>query len=259
MKFKEICDMTKRNDRFTVIIDGVRSPMGVKKGRMLGIRPDDLTAQVITALIKRNTRVPVDKIVASAELYCGSVEVGVGLIPGAGANLRLLLNWMKALEKKRPGPFPPVQQAFETIAFAKVSTSAHEAIKLGYLTKQDCIVVNPEHLLYEAKQTVLELARDYTSPPYREDIYLPGTGGRLAIENTMDGIVKAGKISEHDRLIGKKLAYVLTGGDKASPTRPVDEQYILDLEREAFVSLCGEKLTQDRMAHMLKTGKPLRN
>ncbi|MDZ7292981.1 MAG: 3-hydroxyacyl-CoA dehydrogenase NAD-binding domain-containing protein [candidate division KSB1 bacterium] len=200
-----------------------------------------------------------DKIVASAELYCGSVEVGVGLIPGAGADLRLLLNAMKAMEKKRPGPFPPVQQAFETIAFAKVSTSAHEAIKLGYLTKDDRIVVNPEHLLHEAKQAVLELAKDYQPPAYRDDIYLPGLGGRLAIENTMDGILKSGKISAHDLLIGKKLAYVLTGGEKASLTKPVDEQYILDLEREAFVSLCGEKLTQDRIAHMLKTGKALRN
>ncbi|MFQ5823856.1 MAG: 3-hydroxyacyl-CoA dehydrogenase/enoyl-CoA hydratase family protein, partial [bacterium] len=87
----------------------------------------------------------------------------------------------------------------------------------------------------------------------------PGEGGRLAIEATLNDLVKAGKISEHDRLIGSKLAYVLTGGEEASPTRPVDEQYILDLEREAFVSLCGEKLSQDRMKYMLKKGKPLRN
>lgn len=200
-----------------------------------------------------------DRAVMAAELYCGSVEVGVGLIPGAGANLRLLLNWMQTLEKKRPGPFPPVQQAFETIAFAKVSMSAHEAMKYGYFTRKDHIVLNPDHLLFEAKQTVLALAENYAAPEYRADLYLPGEGGRLAIENTMEGMLKAGKISQHDFLIGKKLATVLTGGEKAGPTRPVDEQHILDLEREAFVSLCGEKLTQVRIAHMLKTGKPLRN
>ncbi|MFQ5769803.1 MAG: 3-hydroxyacyl-CoA dehydrogenase/enoyl-CoA hydratase family protein [bacterium] len=200
-----------------------------------------------------------NRIVASAELYCGLVEVGVGLIPGAGGNLRVLLNNMKALEKARTGPFPIVQKAFETIGFAKVSTSAKEAVKLGYLTREDRIVINSDHLLFEAKKTVLDLSKDFIPPEEREALILPGEGGRLAIESTLNDLVKAGKISQHDRLIGSKLAYVLTGGEKASPTQPVDEQYVLDLEREAFVSLCGEKLSQDRMQHMLKKGKPLRN
>jgi len=202
---------------------------------------------------------PADRIVASAELYCGSVEFGVGIIPGAGATLRLLLNHIDAMAKLNPGPFPPVQKAFETIAYAKVSTSAKEAVALGYLRRTDRIVINPEHLLYEAKQAVLEMADGYVPPALRQDILLPGEGGRLAIESTLDNLLKAGAITPHERLMGRKLAYVLTGGEKASPTNPVDEQYILDLEREAFVSLCGEKLSQERMAYMLKTGKPLRN
>ena len=200
-----------------------------------------------------------DRIVASAELYCGAVEVGVGLIPGAGGNLRVLMNFMAAMEKMRPGPFPPVQKAFETIGFAKVSTSAKEAVKLGYLKRSDAIVINPDFQVYQAKQAVLELAQNYQPPQERDDLILPGMDGFLVLKDSLKNFVKQGKISEHDRLIGEKLAWVLCGGDKASFTRPVREQDILDLEREAFVSLCGEKLSQDRMEHMLKTGKPLRN
>jgi 3-hydroxyacyl-CoA dehydrogenase len=199
------------------------------------------------------------RVVASAESYIGAVEVGVGLIPGGGGTLRVLLNFIRMMQKRRPGPFPPVQKAFETIGFAKVSTSAAEAIPLGYLTKQDRFVINPDHLIYEARETALEMARDFHPPKPESEIYLPGEGGRIAIESTIDNFFKQGVISEHDRLIGNKLAYVLTGGDKASPTSPVDEQYLLDLERKAFVFLCQQQKSQERMAHMLKTGKPLRN
>ena len=202
---------------------------------------------------------PADRIVACAELYIGAVEVGVGIIPGGGGNLRVLLNFMEMMEEMRPGPFPPVQKAFETIAYAKVSRSAVEGVKLGYLKPQDKIVINPDHLIYEAKNMVLELAKDYTPPEPKKEIYLPGEGGRLAIEVTMDGILKQGLISEHDLLIGKKLAWVLTGGDKGSPTNPVDEQYLLDIEREAFLELAKTRKSQERMEHMLKTAKPLRN
>jgi 3-hydroxyacyl-CoA dehydrogenase len=201
----------------------------------------------------------VDKIVACAELYCGAVEVAIGLIPGAGGNLRLLLNWLDRLAPLKTGPFPPVQKAFEAIGYAKVSTSAKHAVSLGYLTFDDKIVVNPEHVLWEAKQVCLEMSKDYQTPKEREDIFLPGEGGRIAIETTIDGFIKAGTISPHDGLIAKKLAYVLTGGDKGSPHNPVSEQYLLDIEAEAFLSLATEKLTQDRIEFMLKTGRPLRN
>ncbi|MFQ5528581.1 MAG: 3-hydroxyacyl-CoA dehydrogenase/enoyl-CoA hydratase family protein [Thermoanaerobaculia bacterium] len=198
-----------------------------------------------------------DQIVALAELYCGAVEVGVGLIPGAGGNLRLLTHLSKRLSPKM-GPMVPVQKTFETIAFAKVSTSAHEAVELGYL-REDCpIVLSRDHLIARAKEEVLTLAGDYT-PPERPELIPPGVGGRLAIQVAIDGLLKAGTISEHDALIGGKLAHVLTGGETANGIDPMDEQHYLDLEREVFVSLAGEPKSQERMAHMLKTGKPLRN
>ncbi len=199
------------------------------------------------------------KRVASAELYCGLVETGIGLIPGAGGNLRLLLNLKKAMSPARPGSFPIVQKAFENIGFAKVSSSAKEAVFLGFLQKEDKIVLNPRHLIFHAKSEALKLAERYQPPTYEKELILPGEAGRLAIEMIIDSYVKNGSISAHDALIGKKLAYVLCGGEKAGPFHPVDEQYILDIERETFVRLCAEPLSQMRMEHMLKTGKPLRN
>ncbi len=200
-----------------------------------------------------------DVAVASAELYTGAVEVGVGLIPGAGGTLRILLNFIDKMKPLNPGPFPPVQQAFETIAYAKVSGSAQEAKKIGYLRDADVIVINPDHLIYQAKQKALELAANYQPPEPRKDIYLPGEGGYLVLEAAIEEMVKQRKISEYDAFIGKKLAYVLTGGDVATPVTPVDEQTLLDLERQVFVELCQQPKTQGRIAHMLKTGKPLRN
>ncbi len=199
-----------------------------------------------------------DKIVAAAESYIGLVEVGVGLIPGAGGNLRMLSNLSKKIKTAMPGAFPVVQKAFETIGFAKVATSAKQAQAYSYLTKEDVIVVNRDHLLFEAKNAVLEMAETYETPEL-ETFKLPGVSGRLVLEGSIKGFEKAKKISEHDAFIGKKLAYVLTGGDKGGPFSPVDEQYLLDIEREVFVSLCGEPKSQARIAYMLKKGKPLRN
>jgi 3-hydroxyacyl-CoA dehydrogenase len=159
----------------------------------------------------------------------------------------------------RPGPFPIVQKAFETIAFARVSGSAKEAIFLGYLRKDDKVIINPDHLIHEAKQEALQIVDGYQPPRPETELILPGEGGRLAIEQVVESYVKSGNISPHDALIAKKLAYVLSGGDRATTGQPVDEQYLLEIEREAFVSLCAEPLSRQRMAHMLKTGKPLRN
>jgi len=198
------------------------------------------------------------KVVALAELYCGAVEVGVGLVPGAGGNLRMLINQSERFPPRKFGPMVSVQKAFETIAFAKVSGSAHEAIKLGYLKQDSPIVLSKDHQIARAKQEVLELAEGYT-PPEPAELIPPGEGGRLAIRSAVENFVKSGVISEHDALIASKLAYVLTGGDKANGIDPVEEQYILDIEREAFVSLSGEAKSQARMAHMIKKGKPLRN
>ncbi len=198
--------------------------------------------------------------VASAETYIGAVEMSVGLIPGAGGNLRLLLNLMANAGKKgRLNVFSVVQKAFETIGFAKVATGAEEAKYLGYLLRTDTIVVNPDQLIWAAKQKALELAEEYKPPTYRDDLKLPGVGGRTAMVAALKGFRAGGKISAHDEKIGQKLAFVLSGGDKAGLTRTVDEQYLLDIEREAFMSLAAEPLTQARIQFMLKKGKPLRN
>jgi 3-hydroxyacyl-CoA dehydrogenase len=201
---------------------------------------------------------PCRQIVALAELYCGAVEVGVGLIPGAGGTMRLLTHWSKRLPPRRMGPMAAVQKAFETVAFAKVSTSAHEAVDLGYLRQDNPIVLSREHQIGVAKEMVLTLAEGYT-PPRPPELMPPGPAGRLAVESAVDGLRKAGKISQHDAHIGRSLARVVTGGERANGLETVDEQYLLELEREVFVSLAGEPKSQARMAHMLKTGKPLRN
>ncbi|HWI63297.1 MAG TPA: 3-hydroxyacyl-CoA dehydrogenase NAD-binding domain-containing protein [Symbiobacteriaceae bacterium] len=212
-----------------------------------------------------------DMIVAAAESYIGLVEVGAGLIPGAGGNKELLIRALEGLPASGGGLGgaaqmaagtgldlqPIVNKVFETIGMAKVSTSAHEARGLGYLTKKDRIVVNKDHQLYEAKQAVLELATNYVQP---QPSLIPvlGPSGRAVLELGLYNMKLSGWASEHDCFIGKKLAYVLTGGKVPGGTY-VTEQYLLDLEREAFLSLCGEKKSQERMAYILKTGKPLRN
>ena len=196
--------------------------------------------------------------VVAAETYMGLVEVGVGLIPGGGGNLRMILNSMDG-GTGRMGAFQKIQKTFETVGFAKVATSADEAKHLGYLKKDDTVVLNRDYLIQTAKDKALELADGYEPPTYRDNLKLPGAGGRTAMSMALKGFKMQGKISEHDMFIGEKLAYVMTGGDKAGLTKTVDEQYILDIEREAFISLGGEKLTQDRISYMLKKGKPLRN
>lgn len=199
-----------------------------------------------------------DRIVASSESYIGLVEVGMGIIPGAGGNLRMLNNVSDSVKTMMPGSFPVVQKVFETVGFGRVATSAKEAKKLSYLRDNDRFVMNRLDLLYEAKKDVLDMSENYLIPDMRE-FKLPGASGRLVVDSTIKGFVKSKKISEHDAVVGKKLAYVLTGGDKGGPFSPVDEQYLLDIEREAFISLCGEEKTIQRIQYFLKTGKPLRN
>jgi 3-hydroxyacyl-CoA dehydrogenase len=213
-----------------------------------------------------------DMIVAAAESYIGLVEVGVGLIPGAGGNKEMLLRALDGLPASGGGLGgaaqmaagtgldlqPIVNKVFETIGLAKVGTSAHESRALGYLRKTDRIVVNRDHLLYEAKQAVLEMANRGYQTPRRAMIPVVGPEGRAVLELGLYNMHLSGWATEYDVHIGKKLAYVLTGGKVPGGTY-VTEQYLLDLEREAFLSLLGEKKTQARMAHILKTGKPLRN
>ncbi|MCL0095367.1 3-hydroxyacyl-CoA dehydrogenase NAD-binding domain-containing protein [Dehalococcoidia bacterium] len=210
-----------------------------------------------------------NRIRASAETYIGLVEVGVGLIPAGGGNKELLLaniEWVPPVvpsaaspEGSQPDLLPYVTRTFDTIARAKVSTSGRDARNLGFLRPQDKVTVNPDHLLYDAKETVLAMAREGYSPVRpRDDIRVTGRTGRASLELIIYTMREGGFITDYDGHIARKLAYVLTGGDVA-PNTLVTEEYLLELEREAFVSLCGEKRTQDRMRHMLQTNKPLRN
>lgn len=201
-----------------------------------------------------------DRVRASAETYMGLVEVGVGLIPAGGGTKEMLLRAMdKVKTLKDADPFPFVKQTFETLALAKVSTSAEEARHLGFLQDDDVITMNPDRLIADAKQEVLALAHTgYVEPQPRTDILALGEPALATLKLGLHQMRRGGFISEHDSIIGEKLARIITGGDLNHATQ-VSEQYLLDLEREAFLSLCGMARTQERMAAMLKTGKPLRN
>jgi 3-hydroxyacyl-CoA dehydrogenase len=152
-----------------------------------------------------------------------------------------------------------VQKVFELVAMGKVSTSAADALQMGFLTQADRIVMNKDALLYEAKRAALDLAASGYRPPARtRNIYAIGERGLAVLKIGIHHMLDAGYISEHDAKIARKIAYVLCGGELTSP-QWVDEEYILGLEREAFVSLCGEPKTLERIWHMLRVGKPLRN
>lgn len=200
-----------------------------------------------------------DRVVAAAESYIGLVEVGVGVIPGAGGNKEMLIRGLEGLPAGAQVDIQPIlNRIFETIATAKVATSAREAQEMGYLRKSDVIVVNKDHQLYEAKRVVLALEAAGYRPPEPALIPAAGPEGRAVLELGAYGMFMGGWATEHELFIARKLAYVLTGGNVPAGTL-VTEQYLLDLEREAFLSLLGTKKTQERMAHLLKTGKPLRN
>ncbi|EIT87141.1 3-hydroxyacyl-CoA dehydrogenase NAD-binding protein [Fictibacillus macauensis ZFHKF-1] len=202
---------------------------------------------------------PAAEVQMSQETYMGLVEVGVGLIPGGGGNKELLLRQMERLPKGVAFDHQAVvNNVFETIAMAKVSTSAHEAAKLGYLRPQDGVSVNGDHLLHDAKQRVLGLAKKGYVAPKPTKIPVVGEAGYATLSLGIETMGFGGYISEHDKKIAKKLAFVLAGGRVPAGTL-VDEQYLLDLEREAFLSLAGEAKSQARMQHMLTKGKPLRN
>lgn len=199
-----------------------------------------------------------DAAIASAETYIGLVEVGVGLIPGGGGTKELALRASDNFRVDDP-MIQLVQEAFVNIATAKVATSAHEALSMGLLNSKDSIVVNQDRLIATAKRKVQELyAAGYTRPAERNDIMVMGRSGLGALYSGVEGFKIGNYASDHDALISRKVAYVLCGGDLSAPTL-VSEQYLLDLEREAFLSLCGEKKTLERIQSILKTGRPLRN
>ena len=202
-----------------------------------------------------------DRVVAAAETYMGLPEAGVGLIPAAGGTKEMLIRVTESLPRGDDTDyFPAVRHAWETIGLAKISSSAHEAAKLNYLRASEAtFVLNRDWLIGEAKQKVLNrVAEGYRPRPQRSDIPALGENGVAQFKLILHQMRVAGQISEHDQKIGTKLAHILCGGDLSS-LHFVSEQYILDLEREFFLSLCGEPKTVERIQHTLKTGKPLRN
>lgn len=197
------------------------------------------------------------RIQAHAELYMGLVEVGVGLIPGGGGTKELLFRFTEELQQYEEADlFEGVKRAFRMIATAQTSTSALEARGMGFLREADRISMNRDHLLADAKRRVLDLAPDYAPRPPRT-IRALGREGMGNLEYALFAFHEGGIASDHDVRIGHEVAWVLCGGD--GPARTVTEQDVLDLEREAFLRLLGTKETQERIGHMLKTGKPLRN
>ena len=200
-----------------------------------------------------------DKVVAAAETYTGLVEVGIGVIPGGGGTKEFVL---RASDELHSGEVDTntLQNRFLTIATAKVATSAHEAYELGIYRKgRDQVSINIGRRISEAKQAVIEMYDDgYVMPVQRKDIKVLGRSALGAMLAGIHGMRTANYATEHDVTVAKKLAYVMAGGDLSEPTL-VTEQYLLDLEREAFLSLCGEKKSLERIQSVLKTGKPLRN
>jgi 3-hydroxyacyl-CoA dehydrogenase len=201
-----------------------------------------------------------DKVRAAGETYMGLVEVGVGLLPGGGGTKEMMMRSMD-LAAKTPDADPLVflKKTFEMIGMGKVATSGPEARSWGFLRDSDAISMNGDRLIADAKQEVLNLsAAGYSQPVRRTDILAMGEAGMAAFKIALTMMKRGGYISDHDELIGRKIAKILCGGEMNHSAR-VSEQYLLDLEREGFLSLCGERKTQERIAAMLKTGKPLRN
>lgn len=197
--------------------------------------------------------------VASSELFMGLVEAGVGLIPGGSGNLQLLRNLYGAYAMDREiDPFPFIKKAFMAIGLAKTSSSAEDAREIGFLRSSDFITMNRDLVLNDAKQLALGMAEAGFRPPRQTTYLLPGPSGRATVEMLLYDMKLNNQASAHDTVVGGKLANVLCGGD-TSATMPVTEERLLELEREAFLSLAGMEKSQQRMEHMLKTGKPLRN
>lgn len=199
-------------------------------------------------------------VVAAAETYIGLVELSVGLIPGAGGIMRLAARAAERAASDTPAHIQPfLRSAFETVAMAKVSGSAEEAKELGFLSPTAHIVMNGDRRLEVAKQHVLCLDRTgYQPPPVQTAIMVLGRPGRAVLEHAAYIFQQGGYASEYDRYLADRLAYVLTGGDLTAPTL-VHENYLLRLERETFMPLLSQPKTQERIAHMLKMKKPLRN
>jgi 3-hydroxyacyl-CoA dehydrogenase len=199
------------------------------------------------------------RVVSAAELYISQVEIGAGVIPAGGGTKELIRRVVNpSMKIKDNPPLPAMQKVFELIGQAKVATSAVEAQEFGFLGEADRIVMNRAHLITEAKKEALHMLAAGWTPPAPEKIYAGGRDLLAALRAGLYMFRQGGYITEYETVIGEKAIYTLAGGELSKPTW-VDEQYILDLEREAFLSLCGEEKTQERIFAILDTGRPLRN
>lgn len=199
------------------------------------------------------------QVIASSELYTGLIDIAAGLIPAAGGTKELLRRIVNpAMKFSSPDPLVYLQVVFEQIAFAKVSSSADNALQLRYLQPGDRVVMKPERILQIARQNVLALAQSGYRPPLPEKIYAAGRDTLAGLRVAIFTILEGGMITEYESYLAQKLAFLLTGGE-ISRSNWVDEEYILDLERETFLSICGQPNTQARMWSLIQTGKPLRN
>ena len=200
-----------------------------------------------------------DRICAAAETYIGLVEVGVGLIPAAGGVKEMAIRCLEGVPlEASTEPFPHFKRAFETIAYAKVSESAAGAKRLGYLREADTVSINQAHHLHDAKQLVLAIAAEGYQEPQPRQVFVMGETGLTQLKSEIDFAQRAGQLSDHDVTILNQLAFVICGGEFPTP-QYVSEDYLLELEREAFLYLCGEEKTHQRIEYTLKTGKPLKN
>ncbi|HTE08683.1 MAG TPA: hypothetical protein VK628_07950, partial [Flavitalea sp.] len=200
-----------------------------------------------------------DKVCAAAETYIGLVEVGVGLIPAGGGSKEFVLRANAEMHPDEPETIT-LKNRFIHMATARVATSAAEGFELGFFRKGlDEVVLNPSRRITEAKRAVIDFSEaGYQPPAVANQIKVLGRSALGVLYAGVNGMLKAGYASEHDALIARKLAFVVCGGDLSEPST-VTEQYLLDLEREVFLSLCGEKKTLERLQSVLKTGKPIRN
>lgn len=197
--------------------------------------------------------------VAAAETFIGLVEMGVGVIPAGTGSKELIRRVVNPVMRiKDADPVSVTYKIFEQIGLAKVATGAWEAFEMGFFVSGDRIIMKKEHLLYEAKRTALAMVQGGYKPPTPEMIYAGGRDVHAMLKTYVWGLAEAGWASEHDAFIAGKLARVLCGGDLSEATW-VPEQYILDLERQAFIELCHEQKTIDRLGYMLEHNKPLRN
>ncbi len=200
-----------------------------------------------------------DAVQAASETYVGLVEVGVGLLPGGAGNLNMLWRALEGIPADTDvDTLPFVSRTFQNIALARVATGAGEAREFGYFRRSDGISFDKARLLTEAKGRAIGMAEAGYHPPPRRSYRLPGESGMATLDMMIDTLMAGGYASEHDALIARKVAMVLCGGPSGA-AHEVTEEQVLELEREAFISLCGEPKSQERMQHMLTTNKPLRN